>query len=125
MNADLRDGKPWRNRAYEETVKQKDRFPLQYEFLQQVDPQRLRGTVPQFELYDLSADPYEIRDLAEAPEHQDPLRRLYECRSAAGDKRQMIQQCVTTRDSDKLGSRTNSAFDSQQWSGKPRTAGTR
>jgi N-sulfoglucosamine sulfohydrolase len=76
VNADLKTWKPWRNRAYAETVKQKDTFPLGFELLSQVDPQSLGGRPPKFELYNTKNDPDEIRNLANDPAYRAQLDRL-------------------------------------------------
>ena len=76
VNADLKDWKPWRNRAYAETVRQKDAFPLGFELLSQIDPQSLGGKPPKFELYHTKKDPDEIDNLADDPEHREHLERL-------------------------------------------------
>ncbi len=109
VNADLRDWKLWRNCAYAETVKQKDRFPLQYELLKQMDPQTLGGSVPPFELYDLTSDPDELHNLA----GDVPLQSMRRCRVTripnlwsgstkrygSGVARPGIPPCGTTLDS--------------------------
>lgn len=76
VNADLKDWKPWRNRSYAETVKQKDVFPLGFELLSQIDPQSLGGKPPRFELYDTKNDPDEINNLAGNPAYREHLDRL-------------------------------------------------
>ncbi len=76
VNADLRDWKTWRNRSYAETVKQKDEFPLCFELLSQIDPQRLGGRPPRFELYDTKRDPDEIKNLADDRRYREHLDRL-------------------------------------------------
>ncbi len=67
VNADLKDWKPWRNRSYAETVKQKGSFPLGFELLSQIDPQSLGGKPPKFELYNTKNDPDELMNLANDP----------------------------------------------------------
>ena len=76
VNADLKDWKPWRNRSYAETVKEKDNFPLGFELLSQVDPQSLGGKPPKFELYNTKSDPDEIKNLAHDPAYRVQLDRL-------------------------------------------------
>jgi len=76
VNADLKEWKPWRNRSYAETVKEKDKFPLGFELLSQVDPQSLGGKPPKFELYNTKNDPDEINNLADDPAHRGQLDRL-------------------------------------------------
>jgi N-sulfoglucosamine sulfohydrolase len=76
VNADLKDWKPWRNRSYAETVKQKDVFPLGFELLSHIDPQSLGGKPPKFELYDSKKDPDEINNLANDPDYREHLDRL-------------------------------------------------
>ncbi|MFW6162252.1 MAG: sulfatase [Planctomycetota bacterium] len=76
VNADLRDWAKWRNRSYAETVKHKARFPEAFRMLREIDPGRLGSTPPRLELYDLGADPGELRDLAGVPEHRQAQTRL-------------------------------------------------
>ena len=76
VNADLKHWKPWRNRSYDETVRQKEAFPLGFELLSQIDPQSLGGKPPKFELYDTKNDPDEIRNLADVPAYREHLDRL-------------------------------------------------
>jgi len=76
VNADLREWKLWRNRTYAETVRQRDRFPMQFQLLAEIDPLRLGGVPPRIELYDTIADPDEIQNLAGRPEALPEQRRL-------------------------------------------------
>ncbi len=76
VNADSRQFKVWGNRTYAETIRLRDTFPKQYQILAEMDPQNLGGTVPTLELYDLSVDPDEMRNLAAVSEHQNNRERL-------------------------------------------------
>lgn len=77
VQADSKVWKLWGNRSYAETVKHKDDFPEQYRILAEMDPQSLGGKVPPLELYDLRADPDEMKNLAGAPQHRRERDRLY------------------------------------------------
>lgn len=77
LNADSKDWKPWRNRTYDETVKHKEEFPVQYRILAEMDPQNLGGEVHAIEFYDLKTDPDEMINLAGKPEHRAEMKRLY------------------------------------------------
>lgn len=70
VNADSRQFKVWGNRTYATTIRLKDRFPIQFRILAEMDPQNLGAPVPALELYDLSADPHEMHNLATSAEHQ-------------------------------------------------------
>ncbi|RMG04926.1 MAG: DUF229 domain-containing protein [Planctomycetota bacterium] len=70
VNADLRDWKPWGNRSYDEVVARKDEFPWAYELLRQIDPARLGGTLPEWELYDRHEDPFELHNVADEPAYR-------------------------------------------------------
>jgi N-sulfoglucosamine sulfohydrolase len=63
--ADMFPGGPWGNRAFEAVLEAKETFPAPYRLLQQTFAR------PAEELYDLSSDPDETRNLAEAPQFQD------------------------------------------------------
>ena len=76
VNQDIRQWKTWRNRSYVEAMLRKEQFPRQYEWLRQIDPERLGGRPPRLELYDLKSDPDELTNLAEDPEHREALERL-------------------------------------------------
>jgi N-sulfoglucosamine sulfohydrolase len=86
VNADSRMFKKWGNRTYRETLRVKDRFPLQYRILAEQDPQELGAEVPAFELYDLALDPDELNNLAELDEYAETrLRLMNEIRQWAED----------------------------------------
>lgn len=76
VNADLKFWKTWRNRSYDETVRQKNAFPLGFELLSQVDPQSLGGKPPKFELYNTPGDPDEIHNLAGDPQYREEFDKL-------------------------------------------------
>ena len=77
VQADSKDWKVWRNRTYDETVKFKDRFPVQYGILAEMDPQSLGGKVRPIELYDLKSDSDEMHDLAHDAKSRAELEQLY------------------------------------------------
>ncbi len=77
VNADLRDWKTWRNRVYDEIVRLRNEYPEPYRILREMDPAKLGGMPPAIELYDLEADPDQLRNLAASSEHREPLRRLF------------------------------------------------
>ncbi|TWU62067.1 Arylsulfatase [Crateriforma conspicua] len=89
VNADSREFPKWGNRVYDETIRLKDRFPVAYRILAEMDPQNLGGSVPELELYDLSTDPDELRNRIDAPEYQDDRERLL---------RELTQWCRQTKD---------------------------
>jgi acetyl esterase/lipase len=64
------------DRTYAETVRVKDQYPEAYRVLQGLDPQNLNGKVPSVELYDLKADPDELRDCAVDPACATARKRL-------------------------------------------------
>jgi len=76
VNEDLKEAKPWGNRSYAETVRVKAKFPEAFRVLAEMDPQSLGGTVHRFELYDLQADPDEMRNLVDVPARKIELERL-------------------------------------------------
>ncbi|MEI6713201.1 MAG: sulfatase [Verrucomicrobiota bacterium] len=67
----------WRNRSYRETIRVKDQFPEQYRILAEMDPAKLGGKPPEFELYDLLNDRDEMHNLANEPAHRSELERLF------------------------------------------------
>ncbi len=76
VNADLRDWNRWLNRAWDETIAQKEKYPRLYEMIRQQDPIRLGGTPPQFELFDLATDPHEMTDLTKSADHKPQFDRM-------------------------------------------------
>lgn len=76
MNADLWQWPQWGNRTYDETIRCKDEFPRAYALLCELHPQALGGMPPEFELYDVQNDPFELENLAAQPEHRETLERL-------------------------------------------------
>jgi N-sulfoglucosamine sulfohydrolase len=76
VQADSKEWPKWGNRTYAETVRVKEQFPEAYRVLQGLDPQSLGGKVPAVELYDLQADPDEIRDRSDDPSSADARERL-------------------------------------------------
>jgi N-sulfoglucosamine sulfohydrolase len=76
FNEDLWRWQAWGNRAYDETIAQKENFPAQYELLRQLHPQRLGGKPPVLELYDVKNDPFELRNIAADATQAAILERL-------------------------------------------------
>ncbi len=76
VNSDIHQWDRWRNRTWDETIAQKDRFPRQYEIIRDQDPLRLNGRPLQFELYDIERDPHEMNNLADSVDHQAEFDRL-------------------------------------------------
>jgi hypothetical protein len=60
----------WQNNAYEEIIFHKDQFPEQYALL------KATFFRPEFELYDLEKDPFEMKNLINNPEVKDVVNRL-------------------------------------------------
>jgi hypothetical protein len=73
INADSRDWPVWRCRIYDEIVRVKDQHPEPFRILAEMDPSKLGGQPPVFELYDLQNDPHELRN----PAHRPQLQRLH------------------------------------------------
>jgi N-sulfoglucosamine sulfohydrolase len=92
VNADIIQRKPWGNRTYQETLNTKDRFPEAFRILAEQFPQTLKGKVPELELFDLTNDPFEMKNLATDPSHADQLERL---ESALLDWRKQTQDAST------------------------------
>ncbi|MCL4484100.1 MAG: sulfatase, partial [Bacteroidetes bacterium] len=67
---DATSGGPWDNHAFAEIIKNKEKFPVQYNLL------RATFFRPKEELYDLVNDPYEMKNLAGLPEYKLTLDRL-------------------------------------------------
>jgi N-sulfoglucosamine sulfohydrolase len=76
LNADMWQWPQWGNRTYDETIRRKGEFPQAYALLRQLHPQALGGSPPEFELYDVQSDPFELRNLAAQPEYRETLDRL-------------------------------------------------
>jgi N-sulfoglucosamine sulfohydrolase len=77
INADSRDWPVWRCRIYDEIVRVKDQHPEPFRILAEMDPAKLGGQPPVFELYDLQNDPHELHNLATDPAHRPQLQRLH------------------------------------------------
>ena len=60
----------WQNNACEEIILHKEEFPEAYRLLKE---SMFR---PEFELYDLSKDPYETKNLADHPEYKSVVKRM-------------------------------------------------
>ena len=67
---DATPGGNWGNKAFADIIKNKDQFPVQYELL------KATFFRPKEELYDLEADPYEMKNLASLPEYQSTVSKL-------------------------------------------------
>ena len=78
VNSDIHQWDRWRNRAWDDTIARKHRFPRQYEIIREQDPMRLGGKPLQFEFYDMGTDPHEMANLAENVDHKADFDRLLE-----------------------------------------------
>ncbi|MEM9185133.1 MAG: sulfatase [Planctomycetota bacterium] len=83
FNADLRywvtpgPGKaPWHNRSFDSIVANKDKFPLEYRLLDETCTQLREFQPAELELYDVTADPFEVDNLVDAPRAQPARARL-------------------------------------------------
>ncbi len=77
VNADSRMYPTWGNRTYDETIRLREQFPMQYRVLAEMDPQNLGGNVERLELYDLKNDPDELNNLVNDKEVSKHRERLY------------------------------------------------
>ena len=77
VGADSWQFETWRNRSYRETIRVKEQFPEQCRILAEMDPAKLGGKPPAFELYDLQTDRDEMHNLANDPAHRAALERLF------------------------------------------------
>ena len=89
INADSREWERWHNRAYRETVRVKEQFPLAYRVLQEMEPHLFKITLPPCELYDLKTDPDELHNFAANPEYRATMQRLLQ---------RLAQWCQDTHD---------------------------
>lgn len=67
---DATTGGNWGNRAFADLIRNKEKFPVQFELL------RASFFRPKEELYDLQNDPYEMKNLASSPEYKTTLEGL-------------------------------------------------
>ena len=73
--ADNTDFELWKNPVYEETIKQRNEFPDEYQLLAERDSdQPVRAL--SFELYDRNTDPWETNNLYGQPEYESISKRL-------------------------------------------------
>ena len=77
VGADSCQFETWRNRSYRETIRVKEQFPEPFRILAEMDPAKLVGKPPSFELYDLENDRDEMHNLANDPAHRTELKRLF------------------------------------------------
>jgi len=70
MPWDATPSTPWENNAFEEIIFHKDGFPEQYKLLKATFHR------PEFELYDLKNDPYEMHNLVGNPEYAQVAKRM-------------------------------------------------
>jgi N-sulfoglucosamine sulfohydrolase len=77
VGADSWQFETWRNRSYRETIRVKEQFPEPFRILAEMDPAKLGGKPPAFELYDLESDRDEMHNLANDPAHHTELERMF------------------------------------------------
>ena len=77
VGADSWQFETWRNRSYRETIRVKEQFPEQFRIIAEMDPAKLGGKPPAFELYDLENDRDEMHNLANDPAHRTELERMF------------------------------------------------